>query len=324
MKYAEIEMNGTQKKLAKICLGTARFGARLEEEIAFEMMDKYMEYGGNFIDTARNYDEWKEDGRGSSERCIGKWMNQRNNRNEIIVCTKGGVKRNDTGARVYDLSKKYLKEEIKESLEALETDYIDIYLLHKDEKERPVEEIMDTMQELVEEAKISKIGVANWSIDRIITANDYAKKNNLKQIEIVQTWWSLAEYTKEMWNDEATTWMTKDLYEYMKDNDMLGMAYTPQCKGFFQKAINQGIEFVDDFLRKRIVTKRNLEKLDYIKQFCEKSNISPTAFVNGYITCNPLNGISIVSCSKLAQLQDILDWCNYEMDIKVINEIDDI
>ncbi len=324
MKYIENQLSKIKPAVSKIGLGTARFGSRMDIQKAFELLDVFYEKGGSVLDTARNYDEWAGDGRGKSEECIGKWLSQNGNRKEMVLCTKGGVRRSKMGERYFDLSSCSLCEEVKESLEALQTDYIDIYLLHKDEKSRNVEEIVETMQKVCEIGKISAIGVANWTVQRLKAANDYARKNGYKEFQIVQTWWSLAEYTKEMWNDENTTHMTKEMYGYMMENQLLGMAYTAQCKGFFQKAIQDGIENIDEFLKKRIVTPKNIKKLRFIEEYCIKNSVHPTAIVNSYITDNLLQGIALVSCSSVEQLKEIMEWDDYILNQKVIEELDAI
>lgn len=313
----------SDKKISKIGLGTGRFGTRVEKEAAFEMLDYFYENGGNVIDTARNYYEWVENGRGMSERCIGEWMTGRGCRDGICLCTKGGV-RNEGKVFTSNLSREALLTEAAESLEALRTDYIDIYLLHRDEPERPVEEIVETMQKIKETASISMLGVANWRIGRIKAANAYACSHGLEPFRVVQTWWSLAEYTQRMWDDPTTTHMDSETYAYMQENRMLGMAYTSQCKGFFQKACRHGLEAIDPFLMQRIATPTNIKKFEYIRDYCEKNHISPTAVVNGYITSNPLDGIALVSVSGMEQLRDIMSVSDYTLDARVIAEIDAI
>lgn len=323
MKYFNKENSKLGKKVSKIGLGTARFGSRVDAGKAFEMLDIFYERGGNLIDTARNYDEWATDGRGKSEECIGGWLNKNANRNDITICTKGGVRRKKE-KRFFDLSYDNLVSEVKESLEALHTDYLDIYLLHKDEKSRSVEEIVYTMQEVIDVGKIGVIGVANWTYDRFKAANDYADANGYQKFQVLQTWWSLAEYTKEMWNDENTTHMTAEMYNYMLENNILGMAYTAQCKGFFQKAAKYGLENIDDFLKSRIVTEKNIKKMEFIRDYCNDNNVNPTALVNSYITDNELDGISLVSCSDSEQLNEILDCSDYYLDKNIIKQLDNI
>lgn len=319
MKYLSFQ----DKKYSKIGLGTGRFGTIVSEAQSWELLDIFYENGGTVIDTARNYYEWVEDGRGKSEQCIGRWMESRKLRDYVCISTKGGVK-NKGKEWFINLSKGALTEELKESLETLHTDYLDIYVLHRDEKERPVEEIIDTLQVLKEMGQIAHIGVSNWSYERVIKANEYAKKMGLYPLEIVQTWWSLAEYKDEMWNDSNTTHMNDEMYKYMQENDMIGMAYTSQCKGFFQKAIDLGLDNVDDFLKHRIVTKRNIMKLEYIEKFCKENDVPPTAVVTGYITSNHLPGIALVSTSKTGQLMEIMGTADYNLAEDHIKELDAI
>lgn len=316
MKY--VEKYGM--KLSKIGLGTGRFGTRLEEEISFEMLDRFAERGGNVIDTARNYYEWVENGRGVSEKTIGKWLSQRGNRRDIYISTKGGV-RNEGKQFYINLSESNLLGEAEQSKEALQTDKIDIYLLHRDEPERPVEEIVDTLQKVQESVQAKALGVCNWEAERVIKANQYAKLNNLIPIQIIQTWWSIAAYTPDMWNDPTTTYMDKAMYEYLKEQNLLGMAYTSQAKGFFQKAIRDGLDNLDPFLIKRIATPENVERLDRIKEYCDRKEVLPTAVVNGYITDNEVDGIALVSCSKLEQLDDILENCDVVIDKAWLKEM---
>lgn len=320
MKY--IYEPGSELSLSQIGLGTGRFGTIVSEEDAFMMMNLFLRKGGNVIDTARNYYEWVENGRGKSEACIGKWMSKYNTRDKVCICTKGGV-RNEGKKWYIDLSKKTLLDELNQSLATLQTDYIDIYLLHRDEKERNVGEIIENLNFLKEQGNISCIGVANWSTDRIIEANKYADAHSLCPIQVIQTWWSLAEYTKEMWNDENTTHMDEQMYQYMLKKSILGMAYTSQCKGYFQKK-KLGDEYVSDLLRKRIETDTNKRKAQFISEYCDNNDITPTEMVLGYITSNPINGIALVSCSNEKQLYDVLEHCDYIMPQNVIDKIDSI
>ena len=308
---------------SQIGLGTGRFGTRVAEEDAFRMLDYYFEHGGNVLDTARNYYEWVENGHGKSEECLGKWMGERNNRSNICLVTKGGVKNNGNIWEI-NLSEKKLTEEIKQSMDALRTDYIDVYLLHRDEMDRPVEEIVETMQQLRELGKVKLLGVANWKYERIHKANKYAQLHGMEPFKVIQTWWSLAEYKKEMWNDNTTTHMDSQTYDYLLENSYIGMAYTSQCKGYFQKAIQAGRDNLDSFLRERIETENNIKILNYIKKYCDRMKISPTAVVCGYITNNPVSGIALVSTSNMEQLADIMRWSNYELPREIINELDSL
>ena len=166
------------------------------------------------------------------------------------------------------------------------------------------------------------IGVDDWEFERLYKANEYAVKHNLEPFKSVETWWSLAEYTSEFWNNEATKHMTGTIEKYIEKRNMIGIAVSPQCKGFFQKAIKDGYDAVDEFLKRRIVTERNLQKLKYIKYFCEKENVSPTAVMIGYITSKKMNSIAVIGASNSDQLLDVLENSDYELSERVIEEIE--
>lgn len=319
MKY--IEPRGFGKRISKLGMGVARFGTLADEDLSFALLDRFYAGGGTLLDTARNYYEWVDDGRGKSETCIGKWMEARGNRQDIVISTKGGV-RNEGHAFFADLSRSALERELDESMEALRTDTVDIYFLHRDEPKRPVEEIVETMQYLCNRGKIRAIGVANWREERIIKANRYAEEHGLRRFQFIQTWWSLAEYTDAMWNDPTTTHMTDGLYHYMREHGNIGMAYTSQCKGYFQIAATVGLDAVDVGLKKRIETVVNQKKAMYIREYVARTGMHPTAFVLGYITSNPLEGIALFSTMKEAHLEEILDCADANLPPEEIEAID--
>ncbi len=309
------------RRISQIGLGTARFGTLVSEAVAFELLDYYVRYGGNFLDTARNYYSWNNIGRGVSEETIGKWMMARGNRADVCICTKGGMSGEGTMSKI-DLSLHNLMEEIKQSKEALQTNCIDIYLLHKDEPDRKVEEIMDSIQYIKEEARIEIIGVSNWRLDRIVRANKYAEQHGYSKIEAVSTCWSIAEPTEAFWNDPTTTSMNRETYDYLLNRGILTVAYSSQAKGFFQKAIIDGFDNIEPFLKQRVESEGNIHRLDLIRNYCERNDVSPTAVVNGYITQNRLKGVALVSCSSIEHLKEIIENSDIEIDKGFIQQFD--
>lgn len=322
MKYVYDEK--IKKNISRVGLGTAKFGARLSENDAENQLDVFTQAGGTLLDTARNYDEWDINGRGASEKCIGKWLQKANRRDKMVICTKGGVLRGNQEKRIYNLSKESLLTELQESLNVLQTEYIDIYLLHKDNEDFPVEEVVDACQELMEVGNIRKIGVSNWSLHRLKQANEYAYRHGLEPFTVGEYWWSLCEYTDAFWNDPKTYFLTSDLYCYLKEQNMLCLGYSSQCKGFFQKIVNTGYSSVPSFLVQRISTPRNLIKAGYIQRLCEEKHVSPTAIIQSYITNNELNGVALISCSNTDQLSECMKWSDYQLSQNLIQAIDHI
>lgn len=310
------------KKLSKIGLGVSRFGTRISYELADAMLNCFLAAGGTLIDTARNYYEWVENGRGKSEEFIGRWMEENRCRNQIVLSTKGGVS-NDGKLFHVDLSRQSLLEELNESLEALRTNHLDIYLLHRDDPDRPVEEIMDSLQEIASEGKCGCIGVCNWHCERIRSANQYAARHGLRQLEVIQTWWSMASYTDTMWSDPTTTHMDQETAAYCSSRDCIVMAYTSQAKGFFQKACTLGLDQLEPMLKHRVLTKENLLKLEKLQTYCAKTGCTPTDVVLGYITSHQLRGIALVSCSNMQQLEDVLNSSDYVLPREIIRSFEE-
>ncbi len=128
MDYRNLGRTGL--KVSSLCLGTMQWGWTADEKTAFTIMDAFIENGGNFLDTADFYSRWLPGhSGGESEEIIGRWMQGRQNRSSIILATKVrqpmGPGPNDEG-----LSRKHLLEAIDASLKRLQTDYIDLYLMH--------------------------------------------------------------------------------------------------------------------------------------------------------------------------------------------------
>ena len=320
MKYI---INESSKPISKIGLGISRYGTLVDKAQSYDLLDLFLHYGGNVIDTARNYYEWVDNGRGKGEQLLGDWMQDRQNRDLIVVSTKGGV-RNCGKVFTADLSKDNLTLELQESLDSLRTNYLDIYLLHRDEPDRPIEEIIETVQEIVPYVKNGLIGVSNWSAARLKAANSYALQHGLHPFKVVQTWWSISSYTETMWGDPTTTWMDDEMYQYCIKNQILAMGYTSQAKGFFQKAISVGLNNIDEMLKYRASNSANLIKLQHMDEYCRKNHLDPTAVVSGYITSNPLSGIALISTSNPDHLSEIMRCADYNLPISEIEWYDRI
>lgn len=163
--------------VSPISLGGNVFGWTIDEPQSFKILDAYVGAGFNFIDTADVYSIWKEGNQGGeSETIIGNWLQKRGRRDDLIISTKVG---SDLGNGKKGLRAGYIKEAIEASLKRLQTDYIDLYLSHKDDLETPVAETMEAFNQLVKEGKVRYITASNLSANRITESNHYAAENNM-------------------------------------------------------------------------------------------------------------------------------------------------
>jgi aryl-alcohol dehydrogenase-like predicted oxidoreductase len=153
----------TGMKVSELCLGAMTFGRETAEEDSYPMLDRFVEAGGNFIDTADVYSQ------GVSETIVGRWLSGKK-RDDLVIATKVrwpmGDSANDLG-----LSRKHILSAVEASLRRLNTDYIDLYQVHRWDPGTPLEETLDTLDTLVRSGKVRYIGASNfvgWQLQKAI------------------------------------------------------------------------------------------------------------------------------------------------------------
>jgi aryl-alcohol dehydrogenase-like predicted oxidoreductase len=174
-----------------LCLGGNVFGWTVDERESFRLLDAALDARLNFIDTADVYSRWVggHEG-GESETVLGKWFARSGRRSQVVLATKLGF---EMGDNKKGLSRKYIAEAVEASLRRLQTDYIDLYQAHTDDKETPLEETLSAFDTLVDQGKVRVIGASNYSGARLKEAIQISQKNNLARYECLQPNYSLVE-----------------------------------------------------------------------------------------------------------------------------------
>ena len=230
----EIVIPKTELKVSALCLGGGPHGVDPEE--SEKVLDYYLASGGNFIDTANIYGQWKPGGGVSvSERFLGKYIKSRKCRNRIVLDTKGAAPHFDT-MHVPRVSRKDILHDIDDSLKNLQVDYVDLYWLHHDDEKISVEEIIDTLVDLVREGKIRYFGCSNWNTARIREALDYSRKKKIPEFVGNQVMYNLAKYNQERLDQEIMFGMTSEMYALHKKEGLAVMCYSSQAQGYFSCA----------------------------------------------------------------------------------------
>lgn len=226
-----ITLNGTDINVSKTALGTATFGKTVDKKTSFKVMDSFFEYGGNLLDTANVYANWLPGEKSSSEKTIGRWMKEKNNRHQVVISTKGahphiGIE------KVQRLSECEIMADIEDSLLNLGTDYIDVYFLHRDDIKRPVGEIMETLNKIVVTGKARSVGLSNWCPKRINEALQYCKDNNITLPIASQIQFGIA-YPNPENIDPTTEYMDKKAFEFYSANEINLFSFSSQSGGYF-------------------------------------------------------------------------------------------
>ena len=174
-----------------ICLGGNVYGWTVTEADAFRQFDQALDLGLNFIDTADLYSRWAPGHTGGeSETIIGNWLTKSSKRKEVILATKVGM---DMGEDRKGLKPAYIRQAVEASLRRLQTDYIDLYQAHKDNEETPLEETLETFDDLVKAGKVRYIGASNYSGKRLAQALETSRRNGLASYVSLQPHYNLVE-----------------------------------------------------------------------------------------------------------------------------------
>ena len=198
MEYRRLGRTGL--KVSTLCLGTMQWGWTATEQAAVAVMDAFVEAGGAFIDTADIYSRWAEGNPGGvAEEIIGRWMQERGNRRELVIATKvrGEVWEGPNGE---GLGRKHIMEAVEASLRRLQTDYIDLYQAHSYDAEVPIDETMRAFDDLVRQGKVLYIGASNYPAWRLAQSLAVSAQHDWARFHALQPHYNLVhrgEYERE-------------------------------------------------------------------------------------------------------------------------------
>ena len=291
-------------EVSRLCLGTMYFGSRVQERDAFALMDQYREAGGSFLDTSNNYCFWLNGFIGDeSELTIGKWMKERRNRDDVFLATKCGVR--PTGKDLFEgLSPRAVKAALEGSLKRLQTDYVDLYYIHADWREFPLEETLGALHALVEAGKVGNIACSNMTAWRLVQAKEISRRNGWPEFVGIQNWYS---YLKP--RDNADLWVQKfvndDLLDYCEtENDTTILAYTSTLGGLY--SWDSIYEKNHPALNNRFFSEDNERRLSMIQRIANDHSVSPFQVVFAWMMKHKATIIPILGVRTQEQLADNL------------------
>src|SRR6185312_5010499 len=187
MQYTNLGRTGL--KVSRLCLGTMNFGPQTSEQDAFRSMDRALEHGINFWDTANGYGQKK--GEGVTEQIIGRFFAQGGGRREkVVMATKVYGDMGDW-PNTSRLSALHIRHACEASLRRLQTDYIDLYQMHHIWREAPWAEVWQAMELLVQQGKVLYVGSSNFAGWHIVQANEAAKSRHFLGLVSEQSLYNL-------------------------------------------------------------------------------------------------------------------------------------
>lgn len=301
MKYADIP--GVNKKISRIFYGTASEPFQSGGD-GNDLLDAIYETGVNAFDTARVYFE--------AERSLGNWISERGIRDKVVILTKGG---HHTPLGRKRINERAIRKDLKTSLELLQTDYVDIYLLHRDDPKVEAGVIAEILNALHAEGKIGAFGGSNWSHRRIEEVNEYAYKHGLIPFTVSSPNFGLAEEVCDMWGGGSITISgpgNEDAREWYRQNQMPVVAYSSLGRGMFSGKVKssepeKAYLGMDEFAIKGYNCPANFERLRRCEILAEEKHCTVPQIAMAWIWSQGINTFALVNTSKPSRMQENID-----------------
>lgn len=295
---AKRKLGASDLSFEPIAFGGNVFGWTADEATSFSLIDRFVERGFAFIDTADVYSIWVPGHKGGeSETIIGKWLKRGGARDKILIATKVGM---DMQAGGKGLSKKHILASVDASLKRLNTDYIDLYQAHADDASVPLEETMEAFAGLVASGKVRALGASNYEAPRLAEALAVSKAKGLPRYVSLQPHYNLAD---------------RHLFEGALQDlcvaEGIGVIpYYSLASGFLSGKYRK-LEDLAGRARERgaspYLNERGLNLLAAIDKVAAAQGATTAQIALAWLLAQPAITAPIVSATNLAQLDEILD-----------------
>tara|TARA_B100000029_G_scaffold363409_3_gene356469 strand:+ start:90 stop:1055 length:966 start_codon:yes stop_codon:yes gene_type:complete len=303
MKYETIGQSNT--KISKICLGCMSFGSKfdwmLELEDVKPIINRALDLGITFFDTANAYSD------GRSEEIVGELL--KDCRNDVVIGTKVryqmGKEPEDVG-----LSQKQIKKQIMLSLKRLQTNYIDLYQIHRWDYDTPIEETLRTLDDVVKENLVGHLGASNmwtWQFAKCMWLCD---KLDLKKIETMQTHYNLCYREEE-----------REMIPFCKDQKITVLAYNPVGKGFLtgkylRNVENKEIRYASDpGFKPKFFKMEDFDVLERVVDIANEKNVKPVQIALAWFYKKNFS-LPIIGVTKIEHVEDAVN----SLDIKISDD----
>lgn len=296
MRYGTVQ--GINKPVSRLVQGTLA-ARETGEEGTFQLLDQVYELGCNVLDTGRIYGD-------ANEMMAGKWVRTRGLRDKIVMIGKGAHHSSERKR----VTPQDITDDINKSLECFEFDYIDLYLLHRDDPSVPVGPIVEVLNEHHKAGKILAFGGSNWSHERIAEANAYAKAHNLVPFAASSPNYSLAEQFKPPWADCITISgpQGEAARQWYAATQMPIFAWSSLAGGFFsgrfsRENLEDMKEGYDKLAAESYGYEPNFERLDRVRALAEEKGMTIPQIAMAYVMSQPLNIFALVGCRNKAEFE---------------------
>jgi len=278
-----------------LCLGSNIFGSNADEVQSHAVMDAYSAHGGNFIDTADMYSQWVEGHvGGESESIIGSWMRKGNNRESMVIATKVSKMDKRPG-----LSTKNIFAACEESLNRLQTDYIDLYYSHADDESVSLAETLGAYALLIAQGKVRYIAASNFTPARLRESIKFSEDNNIPAYVAVQDLYNLVD--RKTYEGEMS--------QAVADLEISNIPFYGIARGFLTGKYRPGITEVDSKRAagaREYANDKNYAVLALMDEVSKNHNASLSAVALAWLRAQPTVSVPIASARTVEQVNEIV------------------
>lgn len=278
--------------MSALCLGTMYFGSRTDEETAWELLDRYYEAGGRFLDTANKYATWVEGyDEPRSEPLLGEWIDERGVRDELFVATKVGFPYQDVPR---GLDPDLVEAEVEKSLDRLGLDAVDLLYVHGDDYDTAQESYMRALHGLVEDGRVRHLGASNVFAWRLARANRIAEEQGLTPFSCLQPRFSYlipnrgADFGRQVP-------ATDELVDYADRTGLTLVPFSPLLKGVYGR---EDREIPDGYVRTE-----NRLKMDLVRELADEYGVGGNQIVLAWMAQREPPIVPLFGASTPAQLE---------------------
>jgi aryl-alcohol dehydrogenase-like predicted oxidoreductase len=309
MQYTKLGRTGLN--VSRLCLGTMNFGPLTNEADSFAIMDKALDLGFNFFDTANVYG-WKL-GEGVTEQIVGRWLSQGGRRREQIVLATKVFGKMGEGPNDHRLSAFHIRQACEASLRRLQSDHIDLYQMHHIDRETPWEEIWQAMEILVQQGKVLYIGSSNFAGWQIAKAQAEAQRRNFMGLISEQSLYNLNARMIEL-----------EVIPACKAHGLGIIPWSPLAGGLLGGALEKQASGRRNSERVQEAIQKHREKLEAYETFCQKIGEKPADVALAWLLSNPAITAPIIGPRTIEQLEGSLRALEIVLSEDSLKKLDEI
>jgi len=309
-----IKIKGTDLQVNPLCLGTMYMGTTIDEQTSNGILDLFYENEGQILDTANKYASWIEGFHGGeSETLLGRWMTDRGNRDQLLIATKVGLTMEGVDA---GLKKDQIIGQCEASLKRLQTDVIDIYFSHIDDRDTSFEETLAAFDSLIKDGKVRHIAASNINAWRIQQSFAVSDTHGFARYCAVQQKYSYLQPRPGVPHKFALQQSaTDELLDFCRVNDFPLFAYSPVLGGCYQRddrPIPHSFDCPD-----------NLKRLNVVREIANELDITPNQVVLSWMVSNQeINIIPLISGSNTSQVKENIEGINIQLSPENMDRMD--